>query len=88
MKATQFVIIAPLTTSNSGNATKTRSDKPTVCNASKKNTTKKSVPEHTLIVLKRVIRVERMNVPISGVTKTKNKHHIHATRSDNEISAW
>jgi len=66
MKATQFVIIAPLTTSNSGRTIKTNRDSPMTCMDSNVQTTKKSVKEDRLADLKMQMRADRKSVPSSG----------------------
>jgi len=66
MKATQLVIMAPLTTSSSGRTMKTNSDSPMTCIDSNVQTIKKSAKEDLLADLKMQIRADRKRVPSSG----------------------
>ena len=84
MKATQLVIIAPLTTSNSGRTTKTKSARPTVCIDSKIQTTTKSAKEQRRADLKMQIRPARNRLPSSGTAKAKQRHQIQATCKRNQ----
>ena len=79
MKATQLVIIAPLTTSNSGSTTKTNRARPIVCIDSKIQTTKKSENDDLRADLKMQIRDARNKLPSSGTMKAKQRHQIQAT---------
>ncbi len=79
MKATQLVIIAPLTTSNSGNTMKTKRANPMVCIDSKIQMTTKSEKEDLRADLKMQIRAARKRLPSSGTQNAKQMHQIHAT---------
>ena len=63
MKQTQFVNIAPFTTSNSGKTTKKRSVSPTTCIVSKMKTTKRSEKEDLLQDLNTQILADLKAVP-------------------------
>ena len=79
IKAMQLVIMAPLTTSNSGMTTNTNNANPIVCIASKTNATKKSENVLRLYDLKMQILADLNKVPNSGTKKAQHMHQIHAT---------
>jgi hypothetical protein len=79
IKATQLVIMAPLTTSSSGKTTNRNRARPTTCIDSKIQTTRKSENEDLRADLKMQILDDRKRVPSSGNTKAKQRHQIQAT---------
>lgn len=81
----QFVTIAALTESNSGNTINMSNATPTVCNDSMTKINRKCERCGRFHDLKKQIRIARMNAPISGMENAISNAHIHATRSSSGI---
>lgn len=77
----QFVTIAALTESNSGNTININNATPIVCNDSMRKMNKKCDRCGRFHDLKKQIRSARMNAPSSGNENAITRAHIHATRS-------
>ena len=80
-KHTQFVSIAPLTTSKSGSTAMNIKAKPTTWNVSMTKTTRKWDAGGFFHDLKIHILMLRINVPNSGTAKAIMMHQIHAILS-------
>lgn len=81
----QFVTIAALTESNSGNTTNISRATPMVCNVSIMKMNKKCERNGRFHDLKKQIRSARINAPISGIENAIKSAHIHAIRSSSGI---